>query len=121
MLEQHECERKFMDLPFIAIEPFSEEVMEWDEGEASPSPLQPLAQWPRNKGRKERLNSRRLEVSDGVSLYPKTGENQVDSRQGESTQKTPEGGRREDTAASCAPIARTSGEPAPAETSIFNR
>ena len=41
--EQRDCEQRFKTLTFAAIEPFSEEGMQWHGGEVSPSPLQPMA------------------------------------------------------------------------------
>ena len=88
--EQCEYERKFMDLAFIVIEPFSKERMEWDEGEASPSPLQPLTQWPRTKRRKVRFNPRRIESTDEDSPSPRIKKDQSESKQDGSALKSPE-------------------------------
>ena len=88
--EQRDCEERFKILTFIAIEPFSEEGMEWDGGEASPSPLLPMAQWPRKKGHKVRFNPRCIEGSDEDLPSPRIEEDQSTSRQGDTAAELPE-------------------------------
>ena len=64
--------------------------MEWDGGEASPSPLLPMAQWPRTKGRKVRFTPRRIEGSDEDLPPPRIEEDQSTSRQGDAAAEPPE-------------------------------
>ena len=68
--EEVECERRFTQLNFAAIEPFPEEDQEWDADEPAPRPLQNLAQWPRGKGRRERFNPRSVESNSAVPPTP---------------------------------------------------
>ena len=59
--DQKESEEKFYLLPIVAIEPFPEGEMEWDNDGASSSSLQPVECWPRLRGRRHRFNPRQVE------------------------------------------------------------
>ena len=59
-----ECEQKFTRITFAAIEPFPEGERDWDALEPAPHPLQNMDQWPRGRGRRERLNARSLEINN---------------------------------------------------------
>ena len=50
VIEQTRFEEAFTQIPIPVIEPFAEGITEWDEDEASPSPLVRFAEWPREKG-----------------------------------------------------------------------
>ena len=59
--DQEESKVRFHLLPIVAIEPYPEGEMEWDNDGATPSPLRPVESWPRLRGRRHRFNPREVE------------------------------------------------------------
>ena len=121
---QKESEARFQLLPIIAIEPFPEGDMEWDDDGATPSPLRPVESWPRLRGRRQKFNPRRVECQgeappSSLISAPDGEDRHARRRTGSNTPQVPVGASSGEPATPV--VAEAQPEPRDQRPSVFSR